>query len=113
MKRLKNPQNKFLVVYVFDTLLLLKFIQSSKENGKAHSESKTKPKSADQMNMKGVFLHVLADALGSVVVIISALIIWLTDWQYRDYVDPALSVAMVCLIMWSTWPLRKLYYTTA
>ena len=31
----------------------------------------------------GVFLHVLADALGSVVVIISALVIWLTDWEYR------------------------------
>ena len=31
----------------------------------------------------GVFLHVLADALGSVVVIISALVIWLSDWEYR------------------------------
>lgn len=58
--------------------------------------------------MHGVFLHVLADALGSVVVIISALVIWLTEWEYRFCVDPALSVAMVCLIMWSTWPLCKL-----
>ena len=49
--------------------------------------------------MKGVFLHVLADALGSVVVIISALIIWLTDWEYKMYVDPCLSVALVGLIM--------------
>lgn len=57
--------------------------------------------------MHGVFLHVLADALGSVVVIISALVIWLTEWEYRFCVDPALSVAMVCLIMWSTWPLCK------
>lgn len=30
--------------------------------------------SAEQLNMKGVFLHVLGDALGSVVVIISAVI---------------------------------------
>lgn len=58
-----------------------------------------------QMNMRGVFLHVLADALGSVIVIVSALIIWLTDWEYRFYVDPGLSVMMVCLIMKSTWPL--------
>jgi len=81
--------------------------KSSNENGKAHSKDEAKTTSANQMNMKGVFLHVLADALGSVVVIISALIIWLTDWEYRDYVDPALSVAMVCLIMWSTWPLLQ------
>lgn len=60
------------------------------------------------MNMRGVFLHVMADALGSVVVIISALIIWLTEWEYRMYIDPALSIAMVALIMYSTWPLREL-----
>ena len=35
-------------------------------------------------NDKGVFLHVLADALGSVVVLVSASIIWLSDWQYRS-----------------------------
>ena len=35
------------------------------------------------MNVKGVFLHVMADALGSVVVLISAAVIWLTDWEYK------------------------------
>lgn len=30
--------------------------------------------SADQMNMRGVFLHVMADALGSVIVIASAMV---------------------------------------
>lgn len=59
------------------------------------------------MNMRGVFLHVLSDALGSVVVIISALVIWLTQWEYTKYIDPALSIALVCLIMYSTWPLCK------
>ena len=39
--------------------------------------------SGAQMNIKGVFLHVMADALGSVVVIISAVVIWQTDWEYR------------------------------
>lgn len=77
------------------------------------SKKEAKPKSAQQLNMRGVFLHVLADALGSVVVIISALVIWLTDWEYRMYVDPALSVAMVCLIMWSTWPLCKFLRETS
>ena len=39
------------------------------------------------MNVKGVFLHVMADALGSVVVLISAAVIWLTDWEYKVDID--------------------------
>jgi hypothetical protein len=38
---------------------------------------------AHSLNMRGVFLHVLGDALGSVAVIISALLIWLTPWPFR------------------------------
>ncbi|RWS00590.1 zinc transporter 1-like protein [Dinothrombium tinctorium] len=72
-------------------------------------ENKKKKKkqqpSSQQMNMKGVFLHVLADALGSVIVCISASIILFTEWPIKDYVDPFLSLLMVCLIMYSTWPL--------
>ncbi len=49
---------------------------------------KSSKHSGAQLNMRGVFLHVMADALGSVVVIISALIMWLTDWTWRKYVDP-------------------------
>ena len=36
---------------------------------------------------QGVFLHVMADALGSVVVLISAAVIWLTDWEYKVDID--------------------------
>jgi len=61
--------------------------------------------SASQMNMRGVFLHVMADALGSVIVIISAIIMWKTDWEYKYYVDPGLSVMLVMLILRSVWPL--------
>ena len=43
---------------------------------------------ASNMNMRGVWLHVMADALGSVVVIISALVMWLTEWEYKKLVDP-------------------------
>ena len=60
---------------------------------------------ASQMNMRGVFLHVLADALGSVVVIISALIMWKTDWEYKIYVDPGLSLVLVVIMMRGVWPL--------
>ena len=57
--------------------------------------------------LSGVFLHVMADALGSVIVIISALIMWLTDWEqkYKNLVDPGLSLLLVILILKSVWPL--------
>ncbi|XP_058054499.1 proton-coupled zinc antiporter SLC30A1 isoform X3 [Anopheles bellator] len=62
---------------------------------------------SSQMNMRGAFLHVLSDALGSVVVIISALIVKYTDWEYKLYMDPALSVVLVALILKSVWPLLR------
>ncbi|XP_011504829.1 PREDICTED: zinc transporter 1 [Ceratosolen solmsi marchali] len=62
---------------------------------------------ASQMNMRGVFLHVLSDALGSVIVIVSALIVWLTNWDYKYYIDPALSLLLVMLILKSVWPLLR------
>lgn len=55
--------------------------------------------------MRGVFLHVLADALGSVIVCSSACVYMFTDFAYKEYVDPTLSVLMVILIMYSTWGL--------
>ena len=63
--------------------------------------------------MHGVFLHILADALGSVVVIISSLIIKFTPHNIDDhthwtaYVDPTLSLIMVILITVSSIPLLK------
>ena len=79
------------------------------DNHMTESGSPTPPPSPTgvqmNMNMHGVFLHVMADALGSVIVIISASIIAFTNWEYSRYVDPALSLIMVCIIMRSTWPL--------
>ncbi|XP_048731351.2 proton-coupled zinc antiporter SLC30A1-like isoform X2 [Ostrea edulis] len=63
--------------------------------------------SSSQLNMRGVFLHVLGDALGSVIVIISALIIWLCEGDWRFYVDPAMSIMMVIIILGTTLPLLK------
>ncbi|XP_037967891.1 zinc transporter 1 isoform X2 [Plutella xylostella] len=59
------------------------------------------------MNMKGVFLHVLSDALGSLIVVASALVVWLTNWRYKMYIDPALSIVLVILILISVWPLLR------
>ncbi|XP_022653479.1 zinc transporter 1-like isoform X2 [Varroa jacobsoni] len=87
-------------------------LQYDDDEDRSSEDSETKavkqlkhPVAAGYLNIRGVYLHILADALGSVVVIVSALIIWLTDWEYRYFVDPALSLVMVCLIMKSTMPL--------
>ena len=73
-----------------------------------HSNNEPKKNSGtsgSQLNMHGVYLHVMGDALGSVVVIASALIMWQTEWEYKKYVDPALSLVMVCIMIRGVWPL--------
>ncbi|XP_021367583.1 zinc transporter 1-like, partial [Mizuhopecten yessoensis] len=63
--------------------------------------------SSAQLNMRGVFLHVLGDALGSVVVVVSGLVIWFVEDDWKYYVDPAMSVVMVIIILCTTVPLLK------
>ncbi|CAF2132475.1 unnamed protein product [Rotaria magnacalcarata] len=76
-------------------------------------EQENKPKKKASMNMHGVFLHVLADALGSIVVIISALIIKFVPHEQDDknhwtvYIDPTLSVIIVIIISLSAFPLFR------
>lgn len=56
----------------------------------SHDDKKSKKPSGEDLNMRGVFLHVLGDALGSVGVIFSALFIWLTDFSWKQYMDPVI-----------------------
>jgi len=81
--------------------------QTCHEHEKNDGDDGEKDREADSMNITGVFLHVMADALGSVVVLISASVIWLTDWQYKDYLDPVLSLFIVVIICATTWPLLR------
>ena len=57
---------------------------------------------ADDLNRRGVYLHMLADALGSVGAIGAGLLILLTGWTVAD---PVASVLIVLLILWGTWHL--------
>ncbi|XP_032071810.1 zinc transporter 1 [Thamnophis elegans] len=96
-----------------------------------------------QLNMRGVFLHVLGDALGSVIVVVNAIIFY-SYWTpcpevgdcinvcvndpctnftqlsplERDqipvagpcwvlYLDPSLCLIMVCILLYTTYPLLK------
>ncbi|CAA9957439.1 hypothetical protein CFE70_001017 [Pyrenophora teres f. teres 0-1] len=59
------------------------------------------------LNMRGVFLHVMGDALGNIGVIATALFIWLTDYSWRMYADPAVSLLITVIILLSALPLCK------
>uniref|UniRef100_A0A1I7V762 Cation efflux family protein n=1 Tax=Loa loa TaxID=7209 RepID=A0A1I7V762_LOALO len=73
------------------------------------SKEKKRKKLSKQLNMQGVFLHVLSDAVGSVIVIVTALVCWLVPGQeaLKLYLDPVLSLAMVALMIASTFPLVR------
>ena len=64
-------------------------------------------KSASQLNINGVYLHILGDALGSVIVMVSALIILLAHGTWTLYVDPVMSIIMVLIILKTSIPLLK------
>ncbi|CAR28816.1 hypothetical protein ZYGR_0U01750 [Zygosaccharomyces rouxii] len=68
---------------------------------KDHSKSPT------SLNMHGVFLHVAGDALGNIGVILAALVIWKTDYSWKQYTDPAVSLIITCLIFASALPLSR------
>lgn len=121
-------------------------------NGNTHYEElEHEHDSSSQLNMRGVFLHVLGDALGSVIVVVNALIftfVWKpcppgeacvnpcvnshsTDHRHVNhtlvdllegpeaaqmkmagpcwvlYLDPTLCVIMVCILLYTTYPLLK------
>jgi zinc transporter 1 len=60
------------------------------------------------MNMRGVFLHVLGDALGSVAVIIVGLVLYFVpSWPGSVYLDPVLSLLIVGLLLAGSIPLAK------
>lgn len=59
---------------------------------------------AESLNMKGAYLEVLSDALGSVGVIIGAVIIYFTNWYW---VDTIIAVAIGFWVLPRTWILLK------
>jgi cobalt-zinc-cadmium efflux system protein len=56
------------------------------------------------LNIRGAFLHMLADAGASAGVVVAGLLIALTDWFW---LDPAVSLLLVALIIWSSWGLAR------
>ena len=60
--------------------------------------------SKDNLNVKSAFLHMLADTLSSVVIVIGAVIIYFTDW---NIIDPILSIGIALMILAWGWGLFK------
>ncbi|RDA95439.1 hypothetical protein CP533_5446 [Ophiocordyceps camponoti-saundersi (nom. inval.)] len=71
--------------------------KAGKSGGHSHNHA--------DMGMNAMMLHVLGDALGNVGVIITALIIWLTNWPGKEYADPAVSLIITAIILKTSIPL--------
>jgi cobalt-zinc-cadmium efflux system protein len=56
------------------------------------------------LNIKAAYLHLLADALVSLVLVIGGIVIHFTNWFW---IDPALSIVVALTILFSTWNLLK------
>lgn len=60
--------------------------------------------SRESLNLRGAYLEVLADMLGSVGVIVAAVVIYTTGWSYAD---PIIGAAIGLFILPRTWTLTK------
>lgn len=56
------------------------------------------------INIRGAYLHMMADAAVSLGVVLAGVLIMLTGWLW---VDPATSLLIVAVIVWGTWGLLR------
>lgn len=99
--RLLNPvhlhkTNELLVVATLGLIVNLAGLFAFDHGGHSHESGNE--------NMRGIFLHILADTLGSVGVIVSTILIKLTN---LDIFDPLASLFIGSLILLSALPLLK------
>ncbi len=59
---------------------------------------------SENLNMRGAWLHVLTDALGSVGAIAAGIAIWAFGWELAD---PVASILIALLVLYSAWNLVK------
>ncbi len=58
----------------------------------------------DSLNLRGAWLHVMSDALGSVGAMTAGGLIWAFGWAWAD---PAASVVICTLVLYSAWHLLR------
>jgi len=59
---------------------------------------------ADDLNIRGAFLHMVSDAAVSAGVVAAGLVILLTGWLW---IDPLVSLVISAVIVWGTWSLLR------
>lgn len=52
------------------------------------------------LNVRAAFIHMLGDAIGAGAIVLAAIAIRYTGWTY---IDPVLSMALGCLILYTAW----------
>ena len=58
--------------------------------------------STENLNLRGAWLHVLSDLLGSVAAILGAICVWWLGWNWAD---PAVSLIIALLVLHAAWKL--------
>src|SRR5205085_5242977 len=56
------------------------------------------------INMRGAFLHLVADAAVSAGAVVAVLVVWQTGWSW---IDPATSLVVTAVILAGTWKLLR------
>jgi len=56
------------------------------------------------VNIRGAYLHMLADAAVSAGVVVAGVVIW---WTGIGWIDPLVSIVIAALIFWQTWGLLR------
>lgn len=59
---------------------------------------------ADDINVRGAFLHMMGDLIGSAAIVAGAIIMRAEGWTR---VDPLLSIAISVLIVWTAWDITR------
>ncbi|KAJ7597114.1 cation efflux protein [Mycena floridula] len=73
---------------------------NDEHHGHGHSHS-------GSMNMQALLLHVFGDALGNLGVIGVGLVIWLSSWKFKYFLDPVISLIITVIIFYSALPLVR------
>lgn len=54
----------------------------------------------DDLNLRSALVHMLGDLIGSAAIVLGAIALRFTGWTW---IDPALSIVIAALIVWSAW----------
>lgn len=96
VQRLREPVeiDGFVMLSVAAVGLLVNIIGASVLHQHSH----------DNLNVRGAYLHVLGDLLGSIGTIIAGVVVMATGWSAAD---PVISVLIALLILFSAWHLVR------